>query len=107
MKTENKKVWVYAKDVAGVLSVEVTSIEFFATHCCDITRTVCVPIFELEIEIPSISSEEAKAALSGALLESLVEEREKLKAQFSKNLSNLDARINELKAIEYKGDENE
>lgn len=107
MTTENKKVFVYVRDYDGETSVEVSSSEFDSTYCSDITRTVSAPLCEMEIEVPSISSGEAQKVLSGALLENLIEEREKLRAEFHVKLNRLSGRIEELQAIEFKGDTNE
>jgi hypothetical protein len=107
MKTENKKVFVYVREYNGKTSVGVSSSHFDSTYCCDITRTVSAPLCEIEIEVPSISSGEAQKVLSGALLENLIEEREKLRADFHVKLNSLSGRIEELQAIEFKGDTNE
>lgn len=107
MTTENKKVFVYVRDCRGKTEVGVSSSEFDTTYCCDITGTVSAPICEMEIKIPSLSSEEAQKVLSGALLESLIEEREKLRAEFHVKLNRLSGRIEDLQAIEFKGDTNE
>ncbi len=107
MTTENKKVFVYVRDQRGETSVEVSSSKFDTTYCCDITGTVSAPLCEMEIEVPSISSGEAQKVLSGALLENLIEEREKLRADFHVKLNRLSGRIEELQAIEFKGDVNE
>jgi len=107
MTTELKKVFVYVRDCDGKTSVEVSTSQFDSTYCSDITRTVSAPLCEMEIEIPSISSSEAQKVLSGALLENLIEEREKLRADFHVKLNRLSGRIEELQAIEFKGDSNE
>lgn len=105
MTTELKKVFVYVRDCDGKTSVEVSSSQFDSTYCSDITRTVSAPLCEMEVEVPAISSEEAQKVLSGALLESLIEEREKVRAETHRRLTQLDQRIADLQCLEFKGPE--
>lgn len=114
MKTEKKKVFVFVREHGGETSIEASSREWDSTYCSDITKTVSAPLCEMEIDVPSISSKEAQKVLSGALLENLIDEREnlidereKLRAESHVKLSRLNGRIDELQAIEYKGDSNE
>ena len=103
MKTEMKKVYVFVRESDGNLSVEVSSKEFDSTYCSDYTNTVSAPVSEMEISIPKINPDEALQILSGVLLETLVKQRDDMRADMIAKLEALDTRITKLTAIEHKG----
>lgn len=109
METELKKVFVYVRDSGNGNGPEVgvSSREFDTTYCSDIVRTVSAPLFEIEVEVPKVSSEVASKVLTGAVLDNLKEQREKVRADFHLKLNEINTRIEELQAIEYKGGDNE
>lgn len=109
METESKKVFVYVRDngYGNGPEVAVSSCEFDTTYCSDITRTVSAPLFEIEVEVPKVSSAVAGKVLTGAMLDNLKEQREKVRADFHLKLNEINTRIEELQAIECKGGDNE
>lgn len=107
MKTELKKVFIYVTEKHGKTSIEVSSEQFYSTYCCNLTRTVSAPLCEMEIEVPYLSSDEAQKVLHGALLENLIQEREKLRADYHVKMQELTGRIEDLQCIEFKGEDNE
>lgn len=107
MKKELKKVFVYVTEKHGKTSIEVSSEQFYSTYCCNLTRTVSAPLCEMEIEVPFLSAEETQKVLHGALLENLIQEREKLRADHQVKMHALTRRIEDLQCIELKGESDE
>lgn len=103
MKTETKKVFVYARQQYGETTIEVSSREFDTTCCMDVCQIVSAPITEIEIQIPSLTVAEATKILSGALLSTLIDERAKAQDEFTRKLATLDQRIADLQCLEFKG----
>lgn len=104
MNTEKLKLFVFVKQERGETTIEASTSEFVTTYCSDISNIVSAPLCEMEIEVPSITSEEAQKVLSGAMLESLIEAREKHVEESAIKLKQLDQRIADLQCIEFKGD---
>ena len=102
MKTEMKTVYVYAKYQRGNVSLEVSSDESDSTYCYDYLDIVSKPITTMEIAVPSLSEDELNKILSGAMLESLLAEKEKLQAETHRKLMQIDEKIGQLQALENK-----
>lgn len=102
MKTQMKKVFVYVRESNGQRSVEVSSNEFDASYCSDITNTVSAKVSEIEIAVPEVSEEDMAKILAGSLLETLIKQREEYQAEAMAKLKRMDDRIAEFKAIEHK-----
>lgn len=107
MKTELKKVFVYVRESSGQLSIGVSSEDFDSTYCSSVCRIVSAPLCEMEIEVPCLSNEESQKVLHGALLENLIQEREKLRADYHVKMQELTGRIEDLQCIEFKGENDE
>lgn len=99
MKTELKKVFVYVRENLGQLSIGVSSEDFDSTYCSSVCRIVSAPLCEMEIEVPCLSNEESQKVLHGALLENLIQEREKLRADYHVKMQELTGRIEDLQCI--------
>lgn len=104
MKTELKKVFVYVRENSGQLSIGVSSEDFDSTYCSSVCRIVSAPLCEMDIEVPCLSNEESQKVLHGALLENLIQEREKLRADYHVKMQELTGRIEDLQCIEFKGE---
>lgn len=107
MKTELKKVFVYVRENSGQSSIGVSSEDFDSTYCSSVCRIVSAPLCEMEIEVPCLSNEESQKVLHGALLENLIQEREKLRADYHVKMQELTGRIEDLQCIEFKGENDE
>lgn len=104
MKTELKTVYVFLKSkFDGKKTVEVTSDNFTKDYCCSITGTISVPLCEMEVEVPVISDDEANKIMAGAMLETLIAEREKMRAEHQVKMNRITQQIEDLQSIEYKG----
>ena len=107
-ETEMKKVYVYVRSYREEIEICVSSSQFDSTYCSDITSTASAPLCEMEILVPTINNKDAIKVLSGALLETLIKEKEKLKADTHIAMERLNKRINDLQCIDYKkADDNE
>jgi hypothetical protein len=104
MKTEKKTAIIFAKAQSGEISIEVTTDKFTASYCSSITNTVSAPISEIEIDVPVLSSDEVNKVLTGSMLSSLIEEREKVKLEMVETMRKLDQRIADLQCLEFKGE---
>lgn len=102
MKTEMKKVYVYAQYKRGEVSIEVSSDENDASFSYELTNTYRKPITELEIAVPSLSEDELNKILAGAMLESLIKQKEELQAENHRKLMQIDEKIGQLQALECK-----
>ena len=107
MKTELKKVFVYVRENSGQLSIGVSSEDFDSTYCSSVCRIVSAPLCEMDIEVPCLSNEESQKVLHGALLENLIQERDKLRADHQVKMHALTRRIEDLQCIELKGESDE
>lgn len=107
MKTELKKVFVYVTENYGKISIEISSNQFYSTYCCSLAKIVSAPLCEMEIEVPYLSAEETQKVLHGALLENLIQERDKLRADHHVKMQELTRRIEDLQCIELKGESDE
>lgn len=107
MKTELKKVFVYVRESSGQVSIGVSSENFDSTYCSSVCRIVSAPLCEMDIEVPCLSNEESQKVLHGALLENLIQERDKLRADHHVKMQELTGRIEDLQCIEFKGEDNE
>lgn len=107
MKTQELNLFIYVRQENGKTSVEASTNKFQTTYCCDITHRVSAPLTEMKIMVPALDSDEATKVLHGALLENLIAERDKAKAEMMARINALDSRINDLQCLEFKGGSNE
>ncbi len=107
MKTQELNLFIYVRQDGNDISVQASTRKFDTTYCSDITQVVSAPLTEMKIMVPAIDSHEATKVLHGALLENLIAERDKAKAEMMARISTLDSRINDLQCLEFKGDNNE
>ena len=101
--TKKLNVFIYVQERNGEISVKASSDEFFTTYCCSTSHIVSAPLTAIKIDAPDISSEEAQKVLSGSLLSSLIEEREKLVTETAQKLERIEQRIADMKCLDFKG----
>lgn len=108
MKTEMKKVWIYAEHQDGKNKVGVTSCEYQAKSSIECINLVRAPIMQIEIAVPVFSDSELNKVVHGSLLEQLIEERDKVKLEMSMKLERLNSKISDLQCLDFKvdGDDN-
>lgn len=100
MKTEMKKAYIWLTNMIGFYDpkLEITFSDIGSTET--FSR---VPLTEVEVMVPVLSEDDKKRLMAGETLNSL----EKQKNLLQSKLREINCQIQELRAIEYKGDDHE
>ena len=103
MKTEKRRAYIIAsKFLSGVSDNHTPEIDITLTPPKDTPSFARALIQEIQVEIPILTDEEMNIVLRGAELETLVNARDLMRAEFQEQLASIEDRISKLKCIESK-----
>ena len=102
MKTEKRKAYLFVERYIGGSSRRNTETSIFFFKPSSDGPFARALASEIEVEVPILSDKEADALLNGAELDSLMNARDEMRAEFQKQLESIEDRISKLKCIESK-----
>ncbi|WVH05538.1 hypothetical protein KKJFFJLC_00039 [Vibrio phage vB_VpaS_PGB] len=107
MKTEMKTAYIYAAKWCFGFSSDKAELEVSFDELHSSKDRIRHLISEVKVPVPTLSQDDLEKILNGAEIEALQKQKEDLQAKTFAALSQLDQRIGELQALEFKGDSNE